>query len=670
MSGSHHHLRAIGADPDLLTDFDGGVRLGWILRDVGWPWSSSTLSGYPDGESLMRWQTVAQGIQFGAISMLTRLFEPVVALNILVLAGWLVTGAATAALARRLGLGFWWSIAAGILAQLLPSMPTMAANYTSYVFIGIPVYVVCRAIDVATAPTRRNTAALAAVLAVTFFFDPYWFYFAGFAAVVVLICMPGPVFRQITGGPRWLRLLAILGLLVAVLVPAVILAAGGSASNGVVSRAVSVETARFVDAGLRRPVDWLRSSFEGVGWVVALLGAAAIARAVWTRPRGPAFAAAVTTIALVLMSTRTRVTTPWFTIGSFAEYLRFVMPGVRFFQRSALIAEAMTCVFAAICVRDLVGAVHRRVASPKRALALALALPVLTATVTVIEFAPFDRPVSDRWDDFAEFRSILDESDRAVVLAVPFRRHGRDWLEFSMLDDVTTANQLYSTEREDLTAIGSSHGPEAFAGYLASIGVTHVMSIVGTSAYPLEYRLEEPWFVPRSEMVLNAYGNEPETVQLLEVRGDASRSPIEGCPRRCVVGDGYPFLQTALEIDGPEGSVGAIDDDRSWWMVERELTVQLFMATLATVDYSASVAFRLENPCPDAVEVRVERDGVERVLPVAAGSATLVTLEVDASTAASLIEITSDGRGCAAGPDGEDVHLRVERPVLTDPVGR
>ena len=65
---SRRHLRAVGSEPDLLTDFDGAVRLTQLLREMPWPWSTSHLVGHPTGEGLLRWQFLAQGVQWTSTS--------------------------------------------------------------------------------------------------------------------------------------------------------------------------------------------------------------------------------------------------------------------------------------------------------------------------------------------------------------------------------------------------------------------------------------------------------------------------------------------------------------------------------------------------------------------------------------------------------------------------
>ena len=206
--------------------------------------------------------------------LLTRVFPPVVSLNLFVLVGWITTGVAVYALARRLGLGQPSSLVAALAVEMLPSMPTMAANYTSYVFIGIPVYVVCRAIDAATAPSRRNLLWLVGSLGVTAAFDAYWFYFSVGSTAVVLLVNGRTLLVWLRDGPRWGRLLAVLVGMVLVVLPLALLAmlgfaSGSSSFPSTLGRGRTLRGCRNSDhpcTGSARPSKAWASRSESVVW--------------------------------------------------------------------------------------------------------------------------------------------------------------------------------------------------------------------------------------------------------------------------------------------------------------------------------------------------------------------------------------------------------------------
>jgi hypothetical protein len=668
--GTRHHVRNRFADADLITDFDGGIRLAYLLKSVTWPWSRSVLSGFPDGESLLRPQAVSQGIQLLAIHLFTRVFEPVFSMNLLVLIGWITTGLAVYGLGRRVGLERWWSIAAGVLAQMLPSMPTMAANFTSYVYIGVPIYVISRAIDMSSAPSRRNLVWMCATLASTLFFDPYWFFFALAACVVALAVNAPIVIAWLRTEPQWMHLVAIVLCLMPVLLVTALLSIGSTSSPGSSSRPVAVETARFVDAGLRSPRDWFRSGPEGLGVVLgaAGFGALVVMGAAARKRREPAVvAAAVVVVAMVALSTRTRIDLPWFRIGSAAEYARFAMPGVRFFQRAALVAEAMLCVFAVLGVRSLW---HRR--REMQLMGLVGALGV----VSIVELSPYDRAISRRWDDFATIRQVLEEVPTPVVLAMPFERHERGWLELSMLEDIRSVNQLYSNTRADLITVAASRGPVSFAAYLASLGVTHVLWMRGDARFPTSYDLAEPEFVLRTTMMLDGYGDPDEEVGLYEVHADPALVAAAGadiCSPTCVMGDRYRFLRGTIVLDFEGSDDDVVPIGSSYWAAGSMVRLQVPMNQLASMPYRGVVSVTIANvPCGTPRSVHLEfgdqvhdavLDGDDRVRMV---------FPVSSTTTATVLSIDVDGPPCGDGPGGRTVMLEVHDPVeepATQPLG-
>lgn len=655
---SPYHLRNKYADPLLLTDFDGGVRLTQIIDAMRWPWSASPLSAWPTGESIGRWQTLSQGIQFGFLYLVTRVAPPVFAINLLVFVGWLVTGLAVYGLARRLGATRITAMAAGVLAQMLPSIPTMAANYTSYVFIGVPVYVVCRSLDMARLPSRRNFAWLLMSLAITLFFDPYWFFFSLFVVLVVALCNRGALLEWYRGSPRLIRL-AVFGFVAApvVLVGGVFvldrMVAGDSSS-----RPLGIAHPGLIDAGLRSPWHWLRSSWEGVGVVVAVLGIAGAAWVVRERTDRTRVTAVVVAASLVLLSTRTRVETPWFDIGSFAEYARFGLPGVRFFQRAALIAEAMWCVGAALFVQ---GALRRAAGTGPAALRLAGVALVIVALL--VELAPLShRAIQRRWDDFGAFRAVLAETPEPIVAAVPFDRAGRSWFELGLLGSVRSINPLFSSERASLTAAAASRGPESLAAYLDSLGVTHLLAVLGDDGYPITYDLQEPRFVLRGQLLLNNYEFDPQIVGLYEVHKQPGDTVCDDCP----VGGGYELI---ADVEA-EGDVGILEETPivSWWWTDGRRTE--LTPTLVDIGfpYETEIELTFGNaPCATPQTIDVSWGEFEQRIELRGSENPTVRLPVTWAEELEPIEITVDGELCRIPGDRRRLGVQIFWPKIVAP---
>jgi hypothetical protein len=100
-------------------------------------------------------------------------------------------------------------------------------------------------------------------------------------------------------------------------------------------------------------VDWLQWQYEGVGVLITLLALGYTALIFWQRDDRRLMTIASVGVLFAALSTRTSLSLGAFEVGSLAEYARFVMPGVRFFQRAALITEAVMCVLAVLAIHQL-----------------------------------------------------------------------------------------------------------------------------------------------------------------------------------------------------------------------------------------------------------------------------------------------------------------------------
>jgi hypothetical protein len=204
--GSTSHLRSPRADPNQLTDLDGAIWFARALRNMPFPWSESVMTAAPTGESIWRWQTMTQALQVVSLWGFTRVLEPAHAVNVFVLLGWIVTGIAGYLLARSVGAGVFIALGAGVLCQMLPSIPTMASNFTSYVYVGVPLLVLTAAITVMTDPSWMRIAILATSLAFTAFFDPYWLFFSLAIVAMAAAVNARTLVSWFAAQPRTLRL--------------------------------------------------------------------------------------------------------------------------------------------------------------------------------------------------------------------------------------------------------------------------------------------------------------------------------------------------------------------------------------------------------------------------------------------------------------------------------
>jgi hypothetical protein len=651
---SPYHLRNAFADPNLLTDFDGGVRLAQIIQHMDWPWSLSQLSAAPTGESILRWQTATQGIQFGALFVFTRIFPPAFSMNLIVLIGWVLTGLAAYGLARRLGAGVAAALCAGLVAQMLPSMPTMAANYTSYVYIAVPIWVVSRTLDLTTNPTNRNLLWLFAALGVTVFFDPYWFFFSLVIVAVGVLIRWRAMCSWYVGNSMWAKVGVAVAVISPILLIALVVLIDRLAGDEAMSRPLGVAATGLVAAGLRSPLDWFRSSFEGLG---VLVGPLAFVGAMYTLVRRGderRTVAAAIALVLVLLSTRTRFETPLGSIGSLAEYVRFFMPGVRFFQRAALIAEVMACVAASVLIAELVKRMTWRWLG-----ALLATAALFTAAVDLDP--PSHRSFQRRWDDFGAFREVVWQAPNPVVAAVPFDRAGRSWFELGMLGPVRSINPLYSSERAAETALMASRGPESLAAYLSSLGVTHMLVAEGEQGYPIAYQLEPPRFIRRGAIELNNYEFDPQPVILYELRAQPGDRFCAGC----AVGGEYEFIEDVVV----RGDVGSLEADNSvgtrwWWITGEDSTFDIELADLG-VAYEVEVELVLGNaPCATPRSISVAAGDKVQLVSLRGSENPVIRVPVMSADDGGVVTVNVEGTPCRIEGDDRDLMVQVFFPSI------
>ena len=651
------HLRGALQPANLVTDLNGAVFMADVLRHMDWPWSTAQMISFPTGQSIWRWQAITQLIQWLSLWVMTRVFEPTFAVNFLVLLGWGLTGIAVYLLARELEAPAPIAALAAAMAQLLPAMPKMASNYTSYVFVCVPLLVILAALKMGREPTRRRLMTMAAWLLVAALFDPYWFFFSLCAVVIVCgFCFRGSIGRWYAASARAFDKLT-LALLIGgpfLLILAVLVADRLSAATSS-SRPLEIAPAGLIRAGLHSPLDWFRAGDEGLGIVIALLTICSIVIVIRSHPSRSVVSGVVLLGFFVLLSIDTGIGLAGFRVGALAEYLRFVLPGVRFFQRAALIAGALACIFAAMAWSSIW---YRLRGTSAR-----VAVSSVLVALVVVDLDPLGhRAVSREAERYDAFRSVLAETESPALLALPFSLKGRDWLELSFLD-VPRMNPLYSVEPLRPINLAASRGPDEFAALLHSRRVTHVLSVLGQDRYPLAYELEPPRFVPRGRLVIGGYEDSDVLLELYEVHvqpGDsfcatcAAGNELDLVTDATLTGDAYPLEQAATEA--PDW----------WWMHGPSAELEVELRDLPRVH--TTVWFDVRNVlCGTSREVTVSHAGNEQIIQLEGQGTMTVAVPIAPDKASESIDIRVQGPSCTIDTDNRPFQLQVLFPTSIEP---
>jgi hypothetical protein len=644
------HLRSAFQPAGLVTDLDGAIRLANILRHMQWPWSPTKLVSFPLGESIWRWQTITQLVQVLFLWLATRVFEPTFSVNLLVLTGWFLTGVAVYLLARELGAPRIAAATAAAMTQALPAMSTMASNYTSYVFLCVPIGVIIMSLRMGREPCRRNLFGLLASLALTSVFDPYWFLFSLCSVLIIMFWFRERIRNWYRIAPLAERVVATSALTVPALAVLAVWIMERGAANGAMSRQLAVAPVGLVQAGLHEPIDWFNARAEGPGVVIPLL---AISMVVLVRGKAPSRALTACMVVasfFILVSTKTSLNVGGVRIGSLAEYVRFVLPGVRFFQRAALISEALLCVLAAMAWWQLWPRV--------RAVWARATLAVVLAGLLVVDLNPVaHRAVSREADRYSGFRAALAERSEPVVLALLFLLQGRNWLQMGFLD-VASANPLYSLGSYAEVDLAASRGPDELAALLSSRNVTHVLSVVGPGQFPIGYSLQPPRYTSKGQLQVNGYEGPNLTIELFEVHAQ----PEDLFCAACGFGTQLELVSGARLVGDAYSAESSPSGSGSWWwMYGRSADLQLDLVDLPEV--SGVVKFQIGNsPCGGTRNVLVTYAGHQQRLTIVGSKTSTVSIPVGEQLQRQPVQIAVEGDSCGIEGDPRLFRLQVYFP--------
>lgn len=601
---SDGHLANPGRLPvvSTVTDLDGAARLAYILSGMAFPWSDSSFVSSPQGAGIWRIETVTQAIQVVLLWSMSRVFTPMISCNLLVLIGWFVTGIAVYRLSRTLGGGIVASLCAAWCVQLLPNIRFMAANFTSYVFIGLPIVVLILTIKFRQDPSRRNLLTLGCGALTVIFFDPY---FALFSLWIMILVLSPVLVRLIRNGrpritsPNSISTVLVwftcAGLLILISVLPQFL--GGGASD----RAISVASrfdARNSSLGFE---SWFHSPFTGVGTVLPLLffisGVSFLKRS-GVECRAPAVICGL----YILVSTRFSIPGTDVVLAP-AEFFRFVLPGVRFFDRASLVAIPIAVVIG--FVQAETWAKHS--SSARRT----IALQILLFSLSVTSFPNLARPgTTQSYNDWGEIRRELAKVDNPRVLALPLSRRGRDWIEQASFQAPLMNDYVESVFDHEIM-MQASHGPGTLVAFLRQHRVTHLLLVPGELSDVLTYGFDEPRFSRVTSIRLNGFGEGPDfEVGLYTYVTLTSDVPCQEC------GPG-PYLIPSFSVLGdlvyPPDVLA--DGTRWWWSGAGDIELQSNITEISPNRGGTGVKVKLSlAPCAARARISIYAAGFLRII--------------------------------------------------------
>ena len=642
------HLANPGSAPkgSTITDLDGGARMAYLLSDMSTPWAHTSFISSPSGAGIWRFQSMSQMIQIVFLWVMSHLVQPMLAANLLVLIGWIATGIATFAIARNVGCRRLVAVSCAMAVQMVPFMRFMAANFTSYVNIGPPLLCLIAALKFSQNPSKRSTAFLVLSLLVTSFFDPYWILLAVFGCTIVVFIETSS--HAIKARSMRTAFIPVLVLGVYASLSAGLRIVASNLGQGSIDRSVVVASRDDVANSVLNWTNWTQSAYTGVGWLILALFALSLVFLPWIKQRN---LAVLTIVALAFISVASKISVPLTNIEVMpAIWLRHVVPGVRFFDRVALIAIPLVVVVVARTLEE----VSARFKLPRLA---SFVIP-LFVLILPLSYPNMKVPnVTKSYDDWSGIRSALASVPDAKVLALPFDRRGRDWIEQASFRTPLVNDFVYPVNNQTVV-YQASNGQKAFAAYLESIGVTHVLSIEEELSKFLDYKLTKPRFTPVASMVLNGFGEGQDFV--LTAYKVAAQPGDRPC-KNCRFG---PYIKTKIQVVGdlvypPEINPSGVEN---WWIGARNFTMSFSAMSqqhsraieLGKVQLAVSIA-----PCTSFAEVEVNSGEYQTKFRLSTSAPTkIVDVPMPTSTISDIV-FTASGTACRFQSDPRQLLVQV-----------
>lgn len=583
------HLANPGPLPvaSAVTDLDGAARFAYLLSDMTFPWSNTTFISSPTGASIWRLEAFSQILQTLFLWLSVKIVSPMLAANLLIFLGWYGTGVVVYLIYRRCGGSKWIALACVFAIQLLPSLRFMAANFTSYVAVGIPLLVALTTIIYVQNRTFKNLLLIYGALLINAIHDPYWFMFSLFVVTIMFVLLF--ILRGIQKEELLLEALAALTGIGLFFLITVLPALANQISGGPDTRTIEITDIAWVRAGLMSLETWNSSIYMGVGGFGLVMGVIAIL--FFTAMPFPQERILLVCgfIFFLLSSTFTiPVTDSQFAL---AELARHLMPGVRFFDRASLVALALLLILVFRSTEILSSKFRDTftsslITATSMALALTIGYPRLEVPTT-----------SNSYHDWVKIRNILNKTSQPKVLALPFNRYGRDWIEQGSLQ-VPFANDLWHPQMDLDTLVYLSRGAETFSAYLQENEITHVISVDELVESDLKYALAEPYFRKEESILLWGFSEVADFEATLY-----SVIPHSSSFTECTICTLGPLLVKGPSVSGinfhPPDTLP--NGETIWWLTgdSSDLTVRSLGKNITNL--SRSIRFQIDlAPCANS----------------------------------------------------------------------
>ena len=560
----------------------------WVAQQLNamqFPWSRNMLIAAPNGVTFWNPAAIVNGAYWLLLWVLTRVFSPLVSVNLTLLSGWVLSGVCAYVLAKKLGANHVGSIVAGISLQMLPWFREKLIAHPLYIFWCVPLVVLILLVDFLKEVSFKNLVRLAFFLIFAFFIDLYWFWYSIDITVIVLIVNAIYLIKKTS---RWSQWQIILSGLAVISFPASVYMAYGvlqkrTSTDVTWERPLEIASAKFIDQFqgslwkfLTPPPEHIilaNNSLLNVGRedVVNYAGVSVVCLAAYSlfanlkkRPSREMASVWVVVIVFSLFTIPTGYKFIGVNLGGFVDVLRVLNPGLRVFSRTGMIAQAALCVLAGVGVTNLVIRVkYKRIFGTLLILAL------------ILDLNPFARRLAN--DDYKEYESIrktLSVADSPATLEL-WPALYRLYFPRYYIDSAKSFTWGEYNDRSEQVMLHASRGEEDFYGYLKTRGITHILVPVGTTEEPgywskwgrygsIDLEFESSYF----EMLATSEGDVPST--LFALKQGVSAETCSQCIPYSVNWTGVRFGFAGMLWSAEQDSNSYLDGSRLSWVLAGE----------------------------------------------------------------------------------------------------
>ena len=519
-----------------ILDTSGAVRIAQMLQNMSFIWSQNRMVNAPSGNSFWSIPYVPGAINWIALWVSTRVFDPFFSVSLWIWAGWVLSGLVVYWIAREVGIRFYGAILSGVLVETLPWMREKVMTHIAYVYVCVPLIVILILVKFSKNPSVKLLKLLGLAITLTFFFDLYWFFFnlyLVFCGAVLYRKQLFVVWSTLSKRTQvWLKSGAIGSVVLYVFgYYSIWTRMRGTSSE---YRPLQVATLDFIDqfnGSILRYIDFFvfhnftnrgalsRGTIEDIVNYCGIGVVAFAFFAVFLTPKEQEVNRSILRQVGFFAATCFVLTLPT-TINFFQLHIwtpvaaiRFFMPGVRVFSRAGMITEALLCI---LCVAGF----NVLLSQFKQVLLKGILIVVVVAFL-ILDMNPTGRRfVNDDYNSFSQIHEVLNNTPNVVLLEL---NPVLNKLYFAPnLSNAPVLNNPLDSKWNESIALQASLGDSNFSSYLQSKDVTHLLVPADSNGDPrwsdkwgsmasINLNFAEPFF----SVAANAAGQVPAVLLLV-----------------------------------------------------------------------------------------------------------------------------------------------------------